>query len=186
MDSLDRPYGDQDEEYLVVHNEAPGGEPQPDTGDLIADEEAAAAAEAAAIGGRPADDDRRANDDERWSRDPRFLAVEEGGGGVAEGFELAEGLMVEHAEQAPEAETTADAFDLADPGTDVDPDAEDAVADDLEAAERTGLPAMERHDEARLAAEAGEADEVRSSEVTSDPDAGPDDPGRGVGIPFER
>jgi hypothetical protein len=186
MDSLDRPYGDHDHEYLVVRNEAPGGDPQPDTGDLVRDEEEAAAAEARAIGGRPTDEPYRANDDERWDRDPAFRAVEEAGGGYAEGFEQSEGLLLEHAENPPEPELTADAFDLEDPGTDVDPDAEDAVADDLEAAERGDLPPIEHRDEARLQAPAGEADELRSTEVTFDPDEGPDDPGRGPGISWER
>jgi hypothetical protein len=186
MDSLDRPYGDQDNEYLVVRNEAPGGDPEPDTGDLVADEEAAAAAEAGAIGGRPADDAVRANDTERWEEDPAFRAVEEAGGGYAEGFEQSEGLLIEHVGNPPDADVTADAFDLDDPATDVDPDAEDAVADDLEAAERGDLPPIPHRDEAHLQAEGGEADELRSTEVTSDPDAGPDDPGQGPGIPWER
>jgi len=45
---------------------------------------------------------------------------------------------------------------------------------------------MEHRDEARLGAEAGEADELRSTEVTFDPDEGPEDPGRGPGLPWER
>jgi hypothetical protein len=186
MDSLDRPYGDQDHEYLVVHNEAPGGDPAPDTGDLVRDEEEAAAAEARAIGGRPTDEPYRANDDDRHDRDPAFIPVEEAGGGYAEGFEQSEGLFLEHVENPPDADTTADAFDLDDPGTDVDPDAEDLVAEDLEAAERGDLPPMEHRDEAHLGTEGGEADELRSTEVTFDPDAPPDDPGRGPGLAWER
>jgi hypothetical protein len=186
MDSLDRPYGDADHEHLTVHPELPPDEPQPDTGDLVRDEEEAAAAEARAIGGRPFDEPLRSNDDERWDRDPAFLPVEEAGGGYAEGFEQSEGLLVEHVYNPPEPELTPDGFDLEDPGTDVDPDAEDLVDEELDAADPGDLPPMEHRDEARLGAEAGEADELRSTEVTFDPDAGPDDPGRGPGLPWER
>jgi hypothetical protein len=67
MDSLDRPYGDSEHEYLTVHPEAPQLPPEPHTGDIVADEEAAAAAEARAIGGVPSDDGLHTNDvDERW------------------------------------------------------------------------------------------------------------------------
>src|SRR3954468_14115271 len=155
MESLDRPYGDADHEHLTVHPELPPEEPQPDTGDLVRDEEAAAAAEARAIGGRPFDDPVRTNDEESWGRDPAFVPVEEAGGGWAEGFEQSEGLLLEHAYNAPEPELTPDGFDLDDPGTDVDPDAEDLVDEELEAAERGDLPPMERRDEARLGAGGG-------------------------------
>jgi len=186
MDSLDRPYGDADHEHLTVHPELPPDEPQPDTGDLVRDEEEAAAAEARAIGGRPFDEPLRSNDDERWDRDPAFLPVEEAGGGYAEGFEQSEGLLVEHAYNPPEPELTPDGFDLDDPGTDVDADAEDLVDEELDAADPGDLPPMEHREEARLGAEGGEADELRSTEVTFDPDEGPDDPGRGPGLPWER
>lgn len=72
-------------------------------------------------------------------------------GGQAEGLEQSEELLIEHASMPPDADRTADAFDLDDPGTDVDP-----------------------------------ADEVHSTEVVSDPGAGPDDPGQGPGITWER
>ena len=188
MDSLDRPYGDSEHEHRTIHPEAPAPPPEPDTGDLVANEEAAAAAEARAIGGAPMDDPLRTTDvdAERWERDPAFRAVEEAGGGYAEGFEQSEGLLIEHAESPPEPELTPDGFDLDDPGVAVDPDAEDLVADELEDAEPGGLPPLERHDEAHLAAAAGEADELRSTEVVADPDAGADDPGRGPGLPWER
>ena len=62
--------------------------PEPDR-DLVDEEAEAAAAEAAAIGGRvdAADD-----------ADPAQRAVEEGGGGYAEGFEQAEADLIENAE----------------------------------------------------------------------------------------
>ena len=62
--------------------------PEPDR-DLVDEEADAAAAEAGAIGGRvdPAD-----------AVDPAQRAVEEGGGGYAEGFEQAEAELVENAE----------------------------------------------------------------------------------------
>lgn len=187
MDSLDRPYGDSEHEYLTVHPDAPALPPEPDTGDLVADEEAAAAAEARSIGGVPTDDGVHTSDvDERWERDPAFQAVEEAGGGYAEGFEQSEGLLIEHAEQAPEPDLTVDGFDLDDPGTDVDPDAEDIVAEELEDAERGDLPPIEHRDEAHLGTEGGEADELKSTQVVADPDAGPDDPGAGPGLPWER
>ena len=134
----------------------------------------------------PFDDPLRTNEDERWERDPAFAAVEEAGGGWAEGFEQSEGLLVEHVYNAPEPELTPDGFDRDDPGTDVDPDAEDLVEEELEAAEHGDLPPAEHRDEAYLGAEGGEADELRSTEVTFDPDSGPDDPGRGPGLSWER
>src|SRR3712207_5613107 len=56
--------------------------------DLIRQEEAAAAADAAKIGGRAGDEDEF---------EPEMRAVYEGGGGVAEGFELAEADLVDNA-----------------------------------------------------------------------------------------
>ena len=56
--------------------------------DLIREEEAAAAADARRIGGR-------AGDEDEW--DPAMRAVNEGGGGEAEGFELAEEDLVRNA-----------------------------------------------------------------------------------------
>src|SRR5436305_13885220 len=107
MESLDRPYGDDEVEYRTVQPElnsevddstdVPEG--MPPTSDL---------------------DDR--------AHDPAFQAVIEGGGGVSEGFEIAEGELIENAQNAPEADLTADAFDLDDPGTDVDEDMQGDVA----------------------------------------------------------
>jgi hypothetical protein len=54
---------------------------------FVAEEEAAAAAEAAGIGGVAGDEDL----------DPAERAVREAGGGEAEGFEMAEDDLVEHA-----------------------------------------------------------------------------------------
>jgi hypothetical protein len=56
--------------------------------DLIREEEAAAAADAKRIGGR-------AGDEDEWS--PEMRAVYEGGGGDAEGFELAEEDLIRNA-----------------------------------------------------------------------------------------
>jgi hypothetical protein len=189
-EQLDRPYGDQEEEYLVVEPEGPEHEGAEPTGDTVTDEERAAAAEARAIGGVPADDETTSPDDEWHRRDPAFTPVEEAGGGQAEGFEQSEALLVEHASSPPDADLTADAFDLDDPGTDVDPDAEADVAIERSQNERddAGVIAGDQPDEEarRASGEPGEGDEVHSSEVTSDPDEGPDDPGRGPGITWER
>ena len=189
-EQLDRPYGDQETDYVVLEpegTEPEGGQP---TGDLVTDEERAAAAEAAAIGGTAADDVTEGPDAEHYDRDPAFEAVEEAGGGQAEGFEQSEALLVEHASTPPDADLTADAFDLDDPGTDVDPDAEADLAVDLDELDRgeAGIPAGEQPDEEarRASGRSGEADEVHSSELTSDPDEGPDDPGQGPGIAWER
>jgi hypothetical protein len=189
-EQLDRPYGDQDDDYLVVDPEGPKAESGEPTGDLVTDEERAAAAEARAIGGTPADDDPESPDYEWHGRDPAFAPVEEAGGGQAEGFEQAEALLIEHAGVPPDADLTADAFDLDDPGTDVDPDAASDVAIELSQLDRDdeGVIAQEQPDEEarRATGEPGEGDEVHSSEVTSDPDEGPDDPGKGPGITWER
>jgi hypothetical protein len=189
-EQLDRPYGDQENEYLVVEPEGPEPESGEPTGDLVADEEQAAAAEAAAIGGRPVDDETPSPDDDWHGRDPAFEAVEQAGGGQAEGFEQSEALLIDHAGVPPDADVTVDAFDLDDPGTDVDPDAESDVEIELSQVERddAGVLAQEQPDEEarRATGEPGEADEPRSTEVTRDPEAGPDDPGEGPGIPWER
>lgn len=55
---------------------------------LVGEEEAAAASEAAQIGGRVPEEE---------GLDPSQRAVVEGGEGVAEGFELAEEDLIEHA-----------------------------------------------------------------------------------------
>src|SRR4051812_46503088 len=99
MESLDRPYGDDETDYVTVENE-------------LTSETAAEPAE------RPAP----ANDGDDHVADPAFQAVEEGGGGVSEGFESAEGQLIENIENAPPADQTLDGFDLDDPGQDVDED----------------------------------------------------------------
>ncbi len=69
-----------------------------DRRDPLADEEArAAAAEAGAIGGRPTHED-----DVDLDHDPAMEPVQDAGGGEAEGFELAEEELREHAEQGPD------------------------------------------------------------------------------------
>ncbi len=189
-EQLDRPYGDQEDEYVVLDPEpaeAEGGQP---TGDLVTDEERAAAAEARAVGGTPVDDETDSPDSDDQGHDPAFDPVEEAGGGQAEGFEQSEAVLVEHAGTPPDADRTADAFDLEDPGTDVDPDAEEDLAKDFSDLDRDddGTLAQQRPDEEarRAGGEPGEGDEVHSTEVTSDPEAGPDDPGQGPGITWER
>jgi hypothetical protein len=78
--------------------------------DVIREEEEAAAAEAAAIGGRPEDDPMDADPDRFGrERDEAFRAVEEGGGGEAEGFELAEALLIEHATEWQQSTPQVDA-----------------------------------------------------------------------------
>jgi hypothetical protein len=66
--------------------------------DLVRDEEDAAAAEAAAIGGNPGVDPTQ-GDPDRFDAEsgPEWQAVEEGGGGEAEGFELAESMLENNA-----------------------------------------------------------------------------------------
>jgi hypothetical protein len=59
---------------------------------FVAEEEAAAAAEARGIGGVAGDEDL----------DPAERPVREAGGGEAEGFEMAEGDLVEHASHGDE------------------------------------------------------------------------------------
>lgn len=99
MESLDRPYGDDEEAYRTVEPELTSetGAPEPPTPNPTSDL------------------DERAGD-------PAFEAVIEAGGGVSEGFEVAEGQLVENIENAPDADRTADAFDLDEPGTAVDDD----------------------------------------------------------------
>jgi len=66
--------------------------------DFIRREEAAAADEARHIGGNPGQEPMDASPDRFEHRgDPAFQAVEEGGGGEAEGFEEAEALLEERA-----------------------------------------------------------------------------------------
>jgi hypothetical protein len=78
--------------------------------DFVRDEEEAAAEEAAAIGGRPGDDLLDADPD-RFDRErsEAFRAVEEAGGGEAEGFELAEAELIEHATEWQQSSPQVDA-----------------------------------------------------------------------------
>jgi hypothetical protein len=114
-----------------------------DRRDPLAEEEAAAAAaEAAAIGGTP-------TRDLETDVDEAMRAVIEGGGGEAEGFELAEQELIEHAEQGP-----------ARPGAEVH------VREEID-----------RETEEVDRAVYGEADQVDVTEVGHDPDPDPhDDP----------
>src|SRR4051795_6105696 len=110
MESLDRPYGDDEQDYTTVNPEADGVE-ETDRAELPT------------------------IDEDPHVHDPAFQAVEEAGGGVSEGFEAAEGQLIENIENAPDADRTADAFDLEDPGTDVDEDAADDVEKTLDDAD---------------------------------------------------
>jgi hypothetical protein len=115
--------------------------------DLIREEEAAAAADAARIGGR-------AGDEEDWS--PEMRAVYQGGGGEAEGFEIAQGDLVENASHGDgHGDPLSDAFT---------PEAESD----------------------RATAVHGEPDEEDTTEVVRDPEQGGDDPGEGPKIAAER
>jgi hypothetical protein len=174
-ETLDRPYGDQETDYVVIEPEGPGFE---------GDESGPGG-----IGGRPVADEIASPDFDTVGADPAFEAVDQAGGGQAEGFEEAEALLIEHAENPPEPELTADGFDPADPGTGVDEDWEDTVAKDLSDLERVdeGVLAQPRPEEARRATGvSGEPDEVDTTEVTFDPEEGENDPGRGPGLSFDR
>ena len=109
-------------------------------------EEDAAAAEAGAIGGPAPDDDV----------EPAMRAVSEGGGGEAEGFELAEEELIENASHADYG---------ADPLV-------DRFTPEVEADESTAVY--------------GEPDREDVSEVVEDLDIGPEDPGAGPGITHDR
>jgi hypothetical protein len=164
MESLDRPYGDDEEAYRVVEPELSSDVADPDE-----------------ITPNPTSDlDERAGD-------PAFQAVIEGGGGVSEGFEIAEGQLIDNAENPPEADRTADAFDLEDPGTDVDEDVADDVAMTLEDHDPGDAPAAPRDQEAlRSTAVYSEPDQVDVTEVVRDPEEPEDDPGQGPGVAFDR
>ena len=160
MESLDRPYGDDETDYVTVENE---------------------------LTGRDADETPTptpANDGDDHVGDPAFQAVEEGGGGVSEGFESAEGQLIENIEGAPPADQTLDGFD---PDADVDEDIADDVAktlDDHDPGEATAVP---RDEEVREStAVYGEPDQVDVTEVVRDPGEADDDPGAGPGIAFDR
>jgi hypothetical protein len=109
-------------------------------------EEQAAAEEARRIGG-PAPDYEGAEE---------ARPVEEGGGGVAEGFEESERELVEAAGHGERRHNPAD----------------------------DEFPGEERADEST--AGYGEPDEVDPTEVVRDPDGGSDDPGEGPGLAAER
>jgi hypothetical protein len=113
----------------------------------IREEEEAAAAEARGIGGPAPDDDF----------EPEMRAVYEGGGGEAEGFEMAEDQLIDNASHGDgTGDPLSDAFS---------PEAESD----------------------RSSAEYGEADEEDASELVVDPDSDPDsDPGVGPGLTQER
>ncbi len=78
--------------------------------DVVREEEEAAAAEARAIGGRP-EESPLDSDPDRFDgeRGEAFRAVEEGGGGEAEGFEQAESLLIEHATEWQQSTPGVDA-----------------------------------------------------------------------------
>jgi hypothetical protein len=115
--------------------------------DELADREAeAAAAEAAAIGGEPPE----------YEGDEAERAVEEGGGGVAEGFEEAEEELIEAASHGEYRHNPAD----------------DAFTPEV-ASDESG-------------AVYGEPDEIDPTEVVSDPEEDDEDPGEGPGIAADR
>jgi hypothetical protein len=149
MESLDRPYGDDEEDYAVVDPEAHAE---------VAEER---------------DMELPTVDGDPHHGDPAFAPVEEAGGGVSEGFEVAEGQLIDNVEGAPDADRTLDGFDPDDPGTDVDEDVEDDVRKFLDDHERSDVPAIPRDEEARRAtAEYGEPDHVDVTEVVNDPAEG--------------
>ena len=112
---------------------------------LVEEQEDAAAAEAGAIGGTGTEVD-----------DPAMQGVVEGGGGVEEGFELAEEDLVENASHGDGAGNPA----------------ADAIDNESVEAQRS-------------TAAYGEPDEIDATEVTSDPDE-PDGPGDGTPIAPDR
>jgi hypothetical protein len=115
--------------------------------DLLEHEEEAAAAEAAAIGGEAPE----------YSGDEADRAVEEGGGGVAEGFEESEEELIEAASHGEHRHSPAD----------------DEFTPEVES-DRSG-------------AAYGEPDEIDPTEVVEDPDAETgEDPGAGPGIAADR
>ena len=109
-------------------------------------EERAAAAEAGSIGGRRPD----------YVADEEQRAVEEAGGGVAEGFESAERELIEAAGHGERRHNPAE----------------------------DEFPGEERADEAT--AEYGEPDEVDPTEVVRDPASAGEDPGEGPGLAADR
>jgi len=133
MESLDRPYGDDETDYVTVDPELTGREDEP----------------------RDAGPSPTIDGDDH-ARDPAFQAVEEAGGGVSEGFEIAEGQLIDNIEGAPDADRTLDGFD---PDDDVDEDVADDVARTIEEHDPGDAYAQPRDEEARRStAEYGEAD----------------------------
>lgn len=164
MESLDRPYGDDEVAYRTVEPELTS-----ETGE------------------EPPPTPNPSTDGDDHAGDPAFAAVVEGGGGVSEGFEVAEGQLVENIENAPDADRTADGFDPDDPGTGVDEDMADDVARSLEDNDPGDAAPVPRDDEeSQATAVYGEPDQVDVTEVVSDPEEGPDDPGQGPGVAFDR
>jgi hypothetical protein len=131
MESLDRPYGDDEADNVTVDPESHADTAEQD-------------APLPTIDG----DDH--------ATDPAFQAVEEAGGGVSEGFEAAEGQLIDNIEGAPPADLEADAFDPADPGTDVDEDVADDVARTLEDQDPGDAGAVPRADEEAAVRDASE------------------------------
>ena len=128
--------------------EAPGDDPPapPPDDRLARQEEAAAAREAGAIGGARPD----------YEGDEEDRAVEEAGGGVAEGFEESERELIDAASHGENRH---------DPAT-------EAFTPEQESDRSTAVY--------------GEADEEDVTEVVEDPREGADDPGAGPGIAADR
>jgi hypothetical protein len=114
--------------------------------DLVAQQESAAAAEAAAIGGVGGSE----------TGDPAMDPVYQAGGGEQEGWEAAEGDLIENATHGE---------GHGDP-------ARDAITPEVEADRSTAVY--------------GETDRLPSTEVVEDPSTGGDDPGEGPGLGAER
>jgi hypothetical protein len=138
-------------EATVPDSEVLRGRRHGSVDDLVDAEAAAAGAEAAMIGGPHLDDAHG---------DPAMEPVYEAGGGEAEGFEIAEDMLIENASHGDgRAEPISDAF-----------------TPEIESDEVTALD--------------GEPDEEKVSEVvedaTEDAEARAEDPGTGPGITHDR
>jgi hypothetical protein len=78
--------------------------------DVVREEEEAAAAEARAIGGNPGENPMDADPDRfDGERGEAFRAVEEAGGGEAEGFEQSEAMLIERATEWQQPSPLVDA-----------------------------------------------------------------------------
>jgi hypothetical protein len=202
MESLDRPYGDDEQDYTTVNPEPePSTSPPPQTRDFTERETEMAAEEARRIGRfeNPQEppppggtDPDKGYDPPSWDEDarrpdPAWVPLQQAGEGLSEGFEVAEGQLIDNIAGAPDADRTPDGFDLADPGTDVDEDVAGDVQKTLDDFEPSDAPAVPADEEARKASgRYGEADEEDITEVVRDPNEGPDDPGAGPGVAFDR